>query len=695
MKKERTRKPPTRRARPAGFPPKKKKRGVTPPTHRREKRRADGTAGEVVCGVFSGTKSGFGFVTPDEPIGDRDIFIPEGRCGGAIDGDRVRVSYRIFPAREGGMRTEGRILSVEEGVRTLYGTVVREREKIGRYRRTVTRLRPTSGKFPFLPEIEGGLPAEEGDLVEARLFRRAGEMPLCEITRVFGSAVTREANYAAILRECGIAVEFSPAVLAEADRVAREPIEKGGRLDLTGETIFTIDGADAKDLDDAVSLSETESGGYLLGVHIADVSHYVEEKTALDREVMARGTSVYFTDKVVPMLPPSLSNGACSLNAGEEKYALSALITLSDTGEILSAEIRESVIKSRVRGVYSEVNDLFLRAEKSPFYKKYAEVYGTLTRMFRLYRLLAEKNEARGAMTLDRPEPLILLGEDGLPTAITARERGDAERLIEAFMLTANEAVAEKMTAWKIPCVYRVHAAPSAEKSEELSTFLHNIGFDTTYIQKDAITAKALDRVLKEARERDISEAVSYVVLRSMAKAEYSSKPEGHFGLSLPLYCHFTSPIRRLSDLAVHRILHRVLLAGESPAHYASYASRAAAAATEGELRALAAERRIEDLYKVLYMQDKIGEVFSATVSSVTSFGVFAMLDNTVEGLIPLSSLPGVFRYEEATVSLHSRDVTYRLGDRIRVRVEEADTLRGKIRFSDAAFSDVFGEVSE
>ena len=298
-------------------------------------------------------------------------------------------------------------------------------------------------------------------------------------------------------------------------------------------------------------------------------------------------------------------------------------------------------------------------------------------------------------MTLDRPEPLILLGEDGLPTAITARERGDAERLIEAFMLTANEAVAEKMTALKIPCVYRVHAAPSAEKSEELSTFLHNIGFDTTYIQKDAITAKALDRVLKEARERGISEAVSYVVLRSMAKAEYSSKPEGHFGLSLPLYCHFTSPIRRLSDLAVHRILHRVLLSGESAAHYASYASRAAAAATEGELRALAAERRIEDLYKVLYMQDKIGEVFPATVSSVTSFGVFAMLDNTVEGLIPLSSLPGVFRYEEATVSLHSRDVTYRLGDRIRVRVEEADTLRGKIRFSDAAFSDVFGEVSE
>ncbi len=695
MKREKRKEKAPRRPRKTGNFPAPKKRGrAQHPVHARAGRRlTDGGKGEIVTGVFSGTKSGFGFVTPDEPIGDRDIFIPEGKCGGAIDGDRVRISYRILPSRDGSLRTEGRVLSIEDGgVRILYGTVVRERVKIGRYRRTVTRLIPTSGKLPFSPEIEGGLPAEEGELVEARLLRRAGETPVCEVTRVFGPAVTREANYAAILGECGIVTDFSPEVLAEAEHAAEEPIDRTGRLDLTDTVIFTIDGADAKDLDDAISLARTKEGGYLLGVHIADVSHYVKEKTPLDRAAMARGTSVYFTDKVVPMLPPALSNGACSLNAGEDKYALSAFMTLSEGGDILSTEIRASVIRSRVRGVYSEVNDLFLHAKKSPYYEKYAGVYETLTLMRKLYRLLEKKNTARGAMTLDRPEPVILLGEDGMPKDITVRERGDAERLIEAFMLVANEAVAEKMTALKIPCVYRVHAAPAPEKTEELTTFLHNLGFDTSFITKDAVTSKALCRVLDAAKERGISEAVSYVVLRSMAKAEYAAKPEGHFGLSLALYCHFTSPIRRLSDLAVHRILHHVLLSGESAGKYASYANRAAAAATEGELRALAAERRIEDLYKVLYMQDKIGEEFPATVSSVTSFGVFAMLDNTVEGLIPLSTLPGVFVYDEKTVTLRSRDITYRLGDRLRVRLEEADTLRGKLRFSDAAVTPDFSE---
>lgn len=675
---------------PGGFPARQRQAK----THvRAKKHAAPGGKGETVFGVFSGTKSGFGFVTPDEPIGDRDIFIPEGKCGSAVDGDRVRISYRILPSRDGSLRTEGRVLSVEEGVRTLFGTVVREREKIGRYRRTVTRLLPSNAKFPRSPEIEGGLPAEEGDLVEARLLRRAGEEPVCEVIRIFGNAAKREANYAAILEECGIVTDFSAEVLAEAERAASEPIDKTDRLDLTESIVFTIDGADAKDLDDAVSLSSAEDGGYLLGVHIADVSHYVGEKTPLDCAATARGTSVYFTDKVVPMLPPALSNGACSLNAGEEKYTLSALMHLSKKGDLLSVDIRESVIRSRVRGVYSEVNDLFARAKKSSYYEKYKDVYATLILMRRLYRLLEKKNEMRGAMTLDRPEPVILLGEDGMPTEIRIRERGDAERLIEAFMLMANEAVAEKMTASKIPCVYRVHAAPSTEKAEELTTFLHNIEFDTSYIRKDAVTSKALCRILKEAKERGISEAVSYVVLRSMAKAEYSAKPEGHFGLSLPLYCHFTSPIRRLSDLAVHRILHRVLFEGESAVKYASYATRAAAAATEGELRALAAERRIEDLYKVLYMQDKVGEEYDATVSSVTSFGIFAMLDNTIEGLIPLSTLPGVFVYDEKTVTLRSRDAVYRLGDRIRVRLEEADLLRGKLRFSDVAFTPDFCEV--
>lgn len=670
---------------PHGFPSRPKRQ---PPRGRaaRHERRSDKQGSETTAvGVFSGTKSGFGFVTPDKAVCDRDIFIPAGKTKGALDGDRVRVSYRTFSSSGGSVRTEGRVLAVEEGVRTLYGVVVWMREGVGRHRRTVARLSPTRARLPFLPEIEGGLTAEEGDLVEARILRREGENLSCEVVRVFGNADKKDANYGAILADCGIPVDFSPEALAEAERVAKEPVARTERLDLTGDIIFTIDGADAKDLDDAVSLSRTADDGYLLGVHIADVSHYVKEKTPLDRAAMARGTSVYFVDKVVPMLPPTLSNGACSLNAGEDKYALSALITLSPAGDILSTEIHESVIRSRVRGVYSEVNDLFKEGQSSCFYPKYAEVYDTLSAMRQLFSLLEKKNSARGAITLDRPEPVISLGEDGMPCDVRVRERGEAERLIEAFMLVANEAVARKMKAQGIPCVYRVHAAPSEEKAEELTTFLHNIDFDTSYIQKNAVTAKALSAILDKAKERDIAEVVSYVVLRSMAKAEYSARAEGHFGLSLPLYCHFTSPIRRVSDLAVHRILHGVLFDGESPKKYESYAARAAAAATEGELRALSAERRIEDLYKVLYMQDKVGETFPATVSSVTAFGVFATLSNTIEGLIPVSTLPGVFFYDEKTVTLRSRDVAYRLGDRIRVRLEEVDLLRGKLRFSDAA----------
>ena len=416
--------------------------------------------------------------------------------------------------------------------------------------------------------------------------------------------------------------------------------------------------------------------------HIADVSHYVRERTHLDRAVMARGTSVYFTDKVVPMLPKSLSNGACSLNVGEDKYALSAIIRISKSGEIVNTEITPSVIKSSVRGVYSEVNAIFENRADEGVLEKYKKIIPTLEKMHSLYLILKEKSEKRGALELDSPEAEIVLDDLGVPVDITKRERGDAEKLIEQFMLMANEAVAAKLYDAKIPCVFRVHEPPPPEKLGEFLNFAHNMGFDTSYISREKCEPCDFKHLLDDSFEKGLSIPISYSMLRAMSKAKYSHERGDHFGLALSKYCHFTSPIRRLSDLATHRIIHKVLFEGKRPELYSSYAKRAAAAASEAELRALAAERRIDNLYKVIFMQDRIGEEFDAVVSSITSFGLFCMPDNTCEGLVPISELGAVFSFDEKNLALRSRDVIYRLGDKLRVRLEEADIIRGKLRYS-------------
>ena len=530
-----------------------------------------------------------------------------------------------------------------------------------------------------LSELSG---AREGDKVKARLLRGGVGYPKAEIVVNFGRTETKEANYSAVLDDAGIISEFSEEELSSALEVAREPIKYDGRADLTGEIIFTIDGAGAKDLDDAVSLSRLSDGGYRLGVHIADVSHYVVEKTPLERAVMARGTSVYFADKVVPMLPPSLSNGACSLNAGEPKYAMSAVMSLSPEGELRSVELFESVIISRVRGVYSEVNELLSGVADAQVQKKYSDVLPTLALMAELYEKRRLIREARGSIDFDADEAEIVLGADGFPTDIVRRERGVAERIIEELMLLANEAVARELTRAKIPCVYRIHEAPPPDKFSQFVDYVHSLGIDATVIQKENPTPKGLSALLSVAEERGIMLPVSRTMLRTMAKAKYSAERSAHFGLGIDTYCHFTSPIRRLSDLATHRIIKKVLFEGKKAQYYSSYAKRAAAAATEGELRALGAERRIENLYKVLYMKERVGEEFVATVSSVTSFGFFVELDNTVEGLVPLDELYGIYTFDEKTLTVRSRDSAYKIGDRVTVRLIDADVIRGKLTFT-------------
>ena len=639
----------------------------------------------TVRGVFSSSKSGFGFVTPIDSPTKRDIFIPEDKTANAIDGDLVEISYHSYTNRFGEEKTEGRVRKiVEYGRKTIIGTLTRESGfKSGKGRRP-SRLTviPDDASILLRPTVTDAFGAQEGDKVEVRLDRSSPYQIECEVVRSFGAAGTKRANYDAILAECEITTDFTREQLAEADFFAAMPLTDEGRVNRTREIIFTIDGAGAKDLDDAVSLKKLGGGKWQLGVHIADVSHYVRERTHLDRAVIARGTSVYFTDKVVPMLPPSLSNGACSLNPHEDKYALSAIINLSSDGEILSTKLEPSIIRSRVRGVYSEVNDIFEGVASEELLKKYKAVLPTLEKMKELYLVLRARSEKRGALELDRAEAEIILSDSGDPIDIVKRERKDAERLIEQFMLCANEAVARLLFENKIPCVYRVHEAPPPEKLSEFVTYAHNLGFDTSAISKEKSSPADFSALLSRARERDIAAPVSYSMLRAMSKAKYSEVKSSHFGLGIDCYAHFTSPIRRLSDLATHRIIHKVLFENKRPEIYSGYARRAAAAATEAELKALSAERRIENLYKVIYMERHIGELFDATVSSVTSFGFFAELENTCEGLVPISDLPGVFIFDEGNLTLRSRDITYKLADKVRVRLEEADIIRGKLRFS-------------
>ena len=574
-----------------------------------------------------------------------------------------QINTRILPEID--MRIDGVLYRLREGGRSVY------------------RIIPTSRRYDFELCPIGEIGAGEGELVEAvitRLPDRRG-VASCRITHVFGAADSKRANYEQILTSCGIDTEFSEAVLSEAERAASQRLSADGREDLRDTLILTIDGADAKDLDDAVSLSRIEEG-WELSVHIADVSHYVRGGGEVDREAMRRGTSVYFTDKVVPMLPRSLSNGACSLGAGEDKYAMTAHVTLDKSGRLKGARITKSIIRSAVRGVYSEVNDVFALGERSEFYDKYSRVYEMLSDMHELYKIRERIALERGYVELESAEAQIILDADGEPVDIIRRERGDAERLIEQFMLLANEAVALYMSTRRLPCVYRIHEAPDEEKLESFIRTCHNWGIDTSALVSGDVSALAYSHILDRARERDVALVISDCMLRSFMKARYSEVRSSHFGLALDYYAHFTSPIRRYPDLAVHRILSVYLERGEDiAARYASFARDAAIRSSENELRALTAERAIEDLYKTLYMKKHEGEEYTARILSVQSFGFFCVLDNTCEGLVPVASLDGFYTYNEDMGTLASRHNVFRAGDVVRIRVRFADVQRHKTEF--------------
>lgn len=521
--------------------------------------------------------------------------------------------------------------------------------------------------------------AKNGDKVVCEIctYRKSG-LPSGKVTEVLGESGDFEVEELSIIRAHGLNEQFPQSVIDEADSASGEKIQLNARRDLREKLIFTIDGADTRDVDDAVSL-EFKDGNYVLGVHIADVSHYVKYKSVIDEEAYARGTSVYFPDRVLPMLPQSLSNGACSLNEGEDRYALSCSMTFDKDGIRQSYEIFESIINSRHKMTYDDVTAIC--ENNTEICKRYRDIENTVKNMKKLCLIMERKRAAAGEVNLDVREAKIHIDENG-EIVIPDYKRGISERIIEQFMISANEAVAEFLQKKNAACLYRVHESPSPEKASTLISFLKDLGVNAR-CDAAAVTPKDFRNILKTVADKPYASVVNKVMLRSMQKARYAENNLGHFGLASGCYCHFTSPIRRYPDLFVHRSL-KSILHGDTKLMpvYVKNAQSAGIDCSERERIADEAERDVDDLYKTVYMSDRIGEIYDATVSGVTNFGVFCELENTIEGLIPIDVLPDDdYEFFAEKFLLKGRNSTFRLGDKLKVRVDGCDFGRMRVLF--------------
>lgn len=626
-------------------------------------------------GKISRLSRTFGFAVADDAT---EYFIP-GKCMlGALPGDRVLISD--IPSRTGS--PEGEIVDIiEEAEGALTGIV--------EFCDGSPYLVPDTAARSHITIVEKeSVPFRGGDKVMAEIVYRGRRHAdhKAAVKMVFGSAEYAASCVASILAIHGAPDEFPESALKEARKIAEGGVQEycfNNREDLREMCIFTIDGAESKDLDDAVSVERTDLG-YRLGVHIADVSHYVRGNGELDKEALRRGTSIYYADQVIPMLPKELSNGICSLNPNENRLTLSAFMELSGSGEIISYRFCKSVIRSRVKGVYSEINSILSGEEIPEVREKYSHVIENIYLMDELANILISKREKRHTPSLDTAESKLVIGENGVCLDVLPRERGKSERIIEEFMLTANEAAAMLAREKEVPFVYRVHETPPAEKIEKLRELLPKFGIDCpNFTDFKPVHAS---EILEKAKDTNYYEAVNLIVLRSMSKAKYSEEPLGHFGLALKDYAHFTSPIRRYPDLAIHRIITDIL-AGYGREwmnkRYAGFAHNASEKSSGAELRAVAVERECEDCYKAEYMKAHLGESFEGRISSVAEFGFYVALPNTVEGLVHIRSLPeGEYDYSEP-VSLTEKfsGVSYNLGDTVRVLCSAVNVSDGNIDF--------------
>ena len=660
-----------------------------------------------VNGIFCGHPKGFGFVTVEGM--EQDVFIPEDRTGAALHGDRVQIVVESQD-RVGGRRAEGSVLKVLEHA---------NKEVVGYYQKSkgfgfVIPDNQKISKDIFIPQ-GCDMGAVTGHKVVARIkeFGDANHKPEGVVTEILGHVNDPGTDILSIVRAYGLPEEFPPEVMDEVEGCPDEVAVPGmtrdeetwdgpygigdltspadwtgnlaGRLDLRGLRTVTIDGEDAKDLDDAVTLCRNGQGGYILGVHIADVSHYVKEGRPLDKEALKRGTSVYLVDRVIPMLPHKLSNGICSLNAGTDRLALSCIMELDDQGNVLDHKIAETVIHVDRRMTYTAVNAIVTDGDEAVM----AEYEGFVP-MFMLMKevsdILREKRKKRGAIDFDFPESKIILDAQGKPLEIKPYERNAATKIIEDFMLAANETVAEDYFWQSLPFLYRTHDNPDPEKMKQLGTFIHNFGYFIR-LQQGEIHPKELQKLLDKIEGTPEEVLLSRLTLRSMKQAKYTTLCSGHFGLAARYYTHFTSPIRRYPDLQIHRIIKESLKGGlgdKRAGHYESILPGVAMQTSALERRAEEAERETDKLKKCEYMSRFIGQEFDGVVSGVTNWGLYVELPNTVEGLVRISELrDDYYIFDEQHYELVGEMTrkTFKLGQPIRVQVASTDRLLRTVDF--------------
>ncbi len=610
-------------------------------------------------GEFLGNERGFGFVTFGD--GSPDLFIPRRATFGALHGDTV-LAFGV----EGRSDDEGEILAIlDRGCKETVGTYRRERQ--------VGYLVPDDRRLSVEIYIPAGKQngAKSGCKAVAKVRSFTGKTPVGEIIEVLGREGDFFTEELSLIRAHKLREEFPADVLSEGKKQAERSFSQTdlkGREDLRNQLIITVDGEDTRDIDDAISI-EKRAGKFYLGVHIADVSHYVARGSRLDGEAFLRGTSVYFPDRVLPMLPPSLSNDICSLNEGVDRLTLSCLMTVDAHGNVTKKRICPSIIRSRHRMTYTDMTKLAERdpetAKKYPDLLEFAEVASELT------GILKRAREGRGGIALDVKEAKILY-EDGT-ISIPDFERTISHEMIEQFMVLANESVAELMTEKKVPFVYRVHEPPSAEKAQGLLAFLSEAGIRANF-NTQKVTPRDYAAILSRLEGSPLSPLVNRVMLRSMMKARYSPENVGHFGLASDCYCHFTSPIRRYPDLCIHRIIKEAIIDPAAAKKYEGFVADASIRSSECEKNAADAEREVDALYIVAYMQDKIGKRYEATISGMNSYGLFAELSNTVEGFIPIDTLPDDrYEYLEDRHILRGIRHSYMLGEKIEIEVTGTD----------------------
>ncbi|MGN1103443.1 MAG: ribonuclease R [Candidatus Coproplasma sp.] len=620
------------------------------------------------CATVKANAGGYAFLIPEGYLErEHDYFVPAKRLNGALDRDKVlAIPY--------GHGDEAVILKIlERGRTTVTGKLVRGR---GNY--FVIPDDRAYGADVLIPRSLLG-DAGEGDKVLAEITAHNHDFVNGKVIKVLGVDGDFMAEEEAIIATADLNTDFPPYVVETADKVSGEKVVLGDRVDLRNLLTVTIDGVDTRDIDDAVSL-ERVNGNYRLGVHIADVSHYVKYNGCIDKEAYDRGTSIYFPDRVLPMLPKSLSNGACSLNEGKDRYAMSCFMIFDDSGKKLDYEIFESVIRSDRRLTYDEVTAVVERDEKAIVTPEIAEM---LKAMADLCLKLEDRRRADGEVSLDVKEAHIYVNEGG-EIVIPDYERALSHRLIEQFMVSANESVADFALKKSAPFLYRVHEKPSPEKVNLLFNFLKELGVNVS-INAEETTPKDFQKILHLVEDKPFASVVNKVMLRSMQKARYCEENLGHFGLASKCYCHFTSPIRRYPDLFVHRVL-KVLLSGQDEGQLNRYSAIAKTAATdtsEKERRAEQAERDVDDLYKLEYMRSRIGEQFDAVISGVIESGVFAELSNTVEGFIRCDLLPDdYYDYFPEKFLLKGRRHAFKLGDSVKVEVIGCDLCSRRIQFA-------------